>query len=193
MDFVLDILTYFWWVLVIVIPVWIGIAEANKYNDGKNFFIWLGVGIFLDLVVILLGPAFHFLIKYIAGDYCGIETAEGVVIGACAIAGMLFVCITIWASVKLIIWQEKQDNRWEVICEAETYAEDRDGNIRPWKLQAIRAKAIGDKIFYKVGDYILVDNHYYGEDSDRGKAKYKYEVTNDNISYTKDYTVYVVF
>lgn len=174
MDFVLDILTYFWWVLIIVISTWFCTATATSGEKVEQFFLGLGFGILLDLVIILLGPALHFLITvYFAGDYSGIETAEGLVIGASAIAGILVLGFTAWCIITAIGWDKKKE--WDRICKATVFRVDTNGNMVNVKREFIYAKAIGNKVYYMTDLFNLIDNPYYGEDSERGKAKYKYD------------------
>lgn len=97
-----EIFTYFWWAiipLVLLIIFWV-------IDDFLTGLIFLGLGLLLDLVIILLGPALHFLITvYFAGDYSRIETAEGLVIGASAIAGILLIGFITWVVMKVIEWE----------------------------------------------------------------------------------------
>lgn len=97
-----DFLAYFWWV-IIPLALFIIFWVFDEFLAGLAF---LGLGVLLDLVIILLGPALHFLIKvYFAGDYCTIETAEGLVIGASAVAGILLIGLITWVIMKIIGWE----------------------------------------------------------------------------------------
>jgi hypothetical protein len=97
-----EIFTYFWWAIIplaLLIIFWV----MDEFLTGL---IWAGLGLLLDLVIILLGPALHFLITvYFAGDYSRIETAEGLVIGASAVAGILLIGLITWVIMKIIGWE----------------------------------------------------------------------------------------
>lgn len=182
-----DILVHYWWVLLSIITG--GLGAFIGYDDCKNdrfagffagFFTGVGVGFLIDLLVILLGPALHFLVTvYFANDYCSIDTTEGVVIGASCIAGILLIWVYSWITITIVkaIEEKEKDknNSWIKICHAETFRVSEDGNVKPRGDEEIYAIAIGNKTYYKTNFYNLVENPYYGECSERGKAKYKYD------------------
>ena len=184
-DAVLDFLTYFWWVIIIAFCCWYGTGVAIRSEKIEGFFKGLGVGLLVNLVIILLGPALHFLVTvYFADDYCTIEKAEGLVIGASAIAGVLVLGFI--ALVITIVEGVRTMKDWEKICTGKSFRLYEDGSTRTFReKEYIYAKAIGDQIYYRAGGSSLVINPHYGEDSERGKAKYKYD--------NHHWDIYVIF
>lgn len=98
-----DFLAYFWWAIIPLLALIVVWVISEDFVIGLAY---LGLGVLLDLVIILLGPALHFLITvYFAGDNSRIETAEGLVIGASAIAGILLIGLITWVIMKIIGWE----------------------------------------------------------------------------------------
>lgn len=80
-------------------------------------------------------------------------------------------------------------NGWDRICEAKTYKLNKNGTLAYDTYGYIYAVVKGNKTYYRFEggypnrNYYLMDNPYYGEDSERGRAKYK----------DRDSDIYVTF
>ena len=162
-------------------------------DDAAVGYVMITSGLKTLVGILLLIPVFWWLF----GEFFGrwrvmLYDWEYVLVGLSAIAGAYLVingginaAMTIFAKYEhtqegdhIYTIRSAGGNGWDVVCEATAYKLNNSGALKHDTSGQISIMVKGNKTYYKLSDwrgktYYLIENPYYGEDSERGKAKYK--------------------
>ena len=89
-----------WWLLIpIGFCMLVGLITESDKGLGVSIGFWIGIA--LDIIIVLLGPAILCMGRWLSGGALAIDLEDAIIIGLSAVSGAILVAAGVYAITKI--------------------------------------------------------------------------------------------